>query len=99
MALVLLLISFLSSLWGIYVFISGYSGAANATQEIAAALSGMAYAVIPYIVAKTITDMVAIRQRHIQIEQIALQQSMAMEMAEAAMQEADGGSHNAEVSE
>lgn len=71
MSLFLLLISFLVSVYGAVVFFSGYFGAENANQELTAAMTGIAFALIPYIIAKTLAEMVAIRQRHMQIEQTA----------------------------
>lgn len=71
MALLILFLSFFSALYGAWVFFTGYFGAENATQQIAAALSGMGFAVIPYILGKALADMVAIRQRHVQSEQSA----------------------------
>jgi hypothetical protein len=71
MSLILLFVSFLSGLCGAYVFFTGYIGAEGPNQELTAAMVGMAFAMIPYFIAKSLAEMVAIRQRHLQMEQIA----------------------------
>lgn len=71
MSLLLLFIAFLVSLFGAFTFFTGYFGAENANDELTAAMVGIAFCLIPYIVAKTLAEMVAIRQRHLQMEQIA----------------------------
>lgn len=69
MAIFFLLIAFCFSLWGGWIFFSGYFTAASASEQWAAAMSGIAFCVIPYTIAKCLADMVAIRQRHIAAEQ------------------------------
>jgi hypothetical protein len=79
MALILLFIAFFCSLYGGYVFLDGfYSDDANAVWS--AALSGMAWAAIPYLIGKTLAEMVAIRQRHLLLEQLVMQQAQIQQL-------------------
>ncbi len=88
MALFILLISFVSALYGFWVFVSGYFGAENATQQLTAAMAGLGFAVIPYIVGRSLSEMVAIRQRHLMLEQTTLQQRMMLEAMDEVAREA-----------
>lgn len=87
MALFILFFSFLSSLFGAYVFLSGYFGAENATQQLTAAMSGLGFAVIPYLVGRSLSEMVAIRQRHLMLEQTGMQQRIMLEVMDEAARE------------
>ena len=71
MSVLLLFISFFFACTGAYIFFDGYFAATTDAQEFYAAATGLAWAVIPYMVAKTLAEMVAIRQRHMQLEQSA----------------------------
>lgn len=73
MAILFLLIAFCFSLWGGWIFFEGYFTATNPNEKWLAAISGLAFTVIPYIIAKCLADMVAIRQRHLSVEQQAQQ--------------------------
>ena len=76
MALILLFISFLCSLYGGYVFLDAYWF--GEVKDIwAGALSGMAWAIIPYHMGKSLSEMVAIRQRHLLLEQMLQQQALS----------------------
>ncbi len=89
MALLFLLISFFSSLYGAWVFLSGYFGAESATQQLTAAMSGIGFALIPYLVGKSLSEMIALRQRHLMVEQTGFQQEMMMQaMGEMAQEQA-----------
>lgn len=91
MSLFLLFISFFFACTGAWIFFDGYFSATNSTEEFYAAAVGLAWAVIPYMVGKTLAEMVAIRQRHMQLEQTAQFNYMMaeqMQMAEKAMREA-----------
>lgn len=52
-----------------------------------AGMTGIALAVIPYMIGKSLADMIAIRQRHLILEQGNLQQEMMIEgMGAAALE-------------
>ncbi|MDG1286279.1 MAG: hypothetical protein P8P30_01800 [Rickettsiales bacterium] len=89
MALFILFISFFSALYGAWVFFTGYFGAENATQQLTAAMAGIGFALIPYIVGRSLSEMVAIRQRHLMLEQTTLQQRMMLEAMDEAAREAE----------
>ena len=50
-------------------------------------MAGIGLAVVPYMVGKSLSEMVAIRQRHLMLEQSGLQQRMMMEAMEQAARE------------
>ncbi len=77
MSLLLLFVSFFFALYGAWVFFSGYTAGDNLNADMVAAITGMAITIIPYIIARTLAEMVAIRQRHLQLEQ-ALQFNMIL---------------------
>jgi len=88
MSVLLLFISFFFACAGTWIFFDGYFAATNQTEEFYAAVAGIAWALLPYLVAKTLSDMVAIRQRHLQLEQTSQFNYMMVEqiqMAEEAM--------------
>jgi hypothetical protein len=68
-ALFFLFVAFCFSLYGGWVFFDGYFTATSPNEQWLAAIVGIAFAVIPYMIAKCLADMVAIRQRHITTEQ------------------------------
>ena len=87
MSLLLLFVSFFFAIYGAYTFLSGYTGGEKPNTDLAVALTSMAITIIPYIISKTLSEMVAIRQRHLQLEQSAQFNYMIaeqMEMAQAA---------------
>lgn len=69
MALLFLIIAFCFSLYGGWIFFDGYFTSATPNEQWLASITGIAFAVIPYMIAKCLTDMVAIRQRHLSMEQ------------------------------
>ena len=79
MAITLLILSFFSALYGAWVFISGYMAAENATQQLTAAMTGLAFAIIPYLIAKSLAEIVAMRQRYVMVDQTHFQQGMMLE--------------------
>lgn len=87
MALFFLFISFFSALYGAWVFFTGYFGADNATQQLTAAMAGLGFAVIPYLIGKSLSEMVAIRQRHLMLEQTGMQQRIMLEAMDEAARE------------
>lgn len=89
MSLLLLFVSFFFALYGVWVFFSGYTGGEKPSEDMAAAITGLAITVIPYIVAKTLSEMVAIRQRHLQLEQTAQFNYMVAEQMDVARQLAE----------
>lgn len=89
MALFVLFVSFFSALYGAWVFFAGYFGAENATQQLTAAMAGLGFAVIPYLVGRSLSEMVAIRQRHLMLEQTTMQQRIMLEAMEEAAREVE----------
>ncbi len=83
MAILLLLIAFCFSLYGGWVFFEGYFVATSPNEQWAAAMSGLAFAIIPYVIAKCLADMVAIRQRHLTMEQQAQQSYLLNQQLQA----------------
>lgn len=69
MALLFLIIAFFFSLYGGWIFFDGYFTSTTPNEKWLASIVGIAFAVIPYMIAKCLTDMVAIRQRHLSMEQ------------------------------
>lgn len=69
MALFFLALAFFFALYGGWVFFDGYFTATTPNEQWLAAVVGMAFCIVPYMIAKCLADMVAIRQRHISMEQ------------------------------
>jgi hypothetical protein len=73
MALLFLFIAFFFTLYGGWHFFHGYFTAATPNEQWLVATTGVALVVIPYIIAKVLSEMVAIRQRQVTLEQLAQQ--------------------------
>ncbi len=95
MALFFLLISFFFALWGAYEFFGTYFTQDDPRIIYAAALNGLAIAVIPYLVGKSLSEMVAIRQRHLMLEQTNLQQQIMLEAMQEAAKEYEAENRDA----
>jgi hypothetical protein len=85
MALIVLFIAFFCGLYGAYEFLSAYFTVnpqdPNSVWAVAAAgVIGFAWAAIPYLIGKCLSEMVAIRQRHLLLEQM-MQQSLAIQQS------------------
>lgn len=73
MALLFLFIAFFFTLYGGWEFFHGFFTATTPNEQWLVATTGTALVVIPYIIAKTLSEMVAIRQRQVTLEQLAQQ--------------------------
>lgn len=71
MALLFLFIAFFFTLYGGWEFFHGFFTATTPNEQWLASTTGLALVVIPYIIAKTLSEMVAIRQRQVTLEQLA----------------------------
>lgn len=89
MALFFLLISFFLTLWGAWVFFDAFLFEDHPTKQMVGILSGIGLAVVPYLVGKSLSEMVAIRQRHLMLEQTSLQQRIMLEAMEEAAREVE----------
>lgn len=87
MALFFLLISFFFALFGCWVFFDAYFFEEKAADQMVGIMSGIGMAVLPYLVGKSLSEMVAIRQRHLMLEQTNLQQQIMLEAMEEAAKE------------
>lgn len=87
MAFFFLFVSFFFSLFGGWVFLHGYFGAENASEQMIGVMAGIGFAVIPYLIGKSLSEMVAMRQRHLMLEQTSLQQRMMLQAMEDAANE------------
>ena len=87
MALFFLILSFFFALWGAWEFFSVYFSEAKAADHMVAAMKGIALAVIPYLIGRSLSEMIAIRQRHLMLEQTNFQQQMMLEAMDDAAQQ------------
>ena len=87
MALFFLLISFFFTLFGCYIFFEAFFVEENASKQMVGIMGGIGMAVVPYLVGKSLSEMVAIRQRHLMLEQTNLQQQIMLEAMEEAAKE------------
>lgn len=87
MALLLLFVSFFTSLLGVWLFIDGYFLETVPARQMVQIIAGMAVAVIPYMVARSVSELIAIRQRHLMLEQTTLQQRIMLEAMDEAARE------------
>lgn len=97
MALLLLLLSFVSAIYGVYIFASAYFGG-EAAALWPATYTAFAFAVIPYMVAKCLSEMVAIRQRHLLLEQLVFFNQMQARMVGMDMEAAEAAARQTELS-